>query len=496
MTTKIPSESGKWRTVSRLSGAAAITGIAALFFISSGALAAQTSGGVNWLEPLKYEKPQFVPITVPDEATVGNKYWVNMSGGSGSSCTQSSPCANIDNVVGKAGTAGGPAYVYVKGTGNLSLYNDTFYGSPGTEIVIKPWPAGAQGCSTECAATFTGNSNTNSTNVHDIIFDGGPNLAIKWQSDKCNNYNLHVMSNNTTVYRTQAYSTCSSGSMLFSVGDSPANSNVKFINNEGYGCNTAAGYQCSFIYAGPGPTGGYNGLLIQNNIVRDMGGEGIEINPRVTSSGLTIAGNAIHNIGFQTCYSNWQCRPGIVVGIQSGGGNNSTIIANNMIWNTGSGCYWDRGGGSPKAAFYNNTCYDYGKGSGGGGPNPQGISGYTNSGSATIRNNIVYAPNGTNPLDGSSFTASNNLCASGKSCGSSSRIWSATSVLSSSDGTSSFMQLGSASEAVDAGYAISSITGDYLGQSRPQGASYDISAFEYGTSAAGLAAPGNLRVVP
>ena len=57
----------------RLSEAVAVAGIAALFAVSSSAFAAQTTGGVNWIDPLSYQKPQFIPITVPDEASVTNK---------------------------------------------------------------------------------------------------------------------------------------------------------------------------------------------------------------------------------------------------------------------------------------------------------------------------------------------------------------------------------------------------------------------------------------
>ncbi|QQR77587.1 MAG: fibronectin type III domain-containing protein [Candidatus Moraniibacteriota bacterium] len=445
------------------------------FLLPAHVYAAQTTGGVNWLDPLGYQKPAFYPITVPDEATVTNKYYVDMSSGSGSACSSSSPCANIDNVIGKPGTTGGPAYVYVRGTGNLSLYNDSFYGSAGNEIVIKPWGT--------ATATFTSNSNTNSSNVHHLIFDGGSNLGIRFQSS-AGQYSLHVLSNDTTIYRTQ--SLCSgSGALLFSVGDSKVNSNVAFINNEGYGC-TSTNDQVSFVYAGPGGGGGYSNLKILNNIIRDMGGEGIEINPRVTSNNLEITGNAIHNIGKVTCSTAWNCRPGITMSVQSGGGNNGTVIKNNLIWDTGSGCVWDRGGGTPRPLIVNNTCYDYAKI--GSDPWPNGIAGYSGPGTATVSNNIIYAPNGTNPLDGT-YAGTNNLCGSGKSCGSSSQAWSASTFLSTNENTSNFLQIGINSTAKDTGITIASVTNDYADNTRPVGSGWDIGAYEYGTSTPDTTSP-------
>jgi hypothetical protein len=480
MMSKKYSKIGQKYVICRASGTAAIVGMAAFSAMNSNAIAAT----VNWLDPLGYKKPQAIDIVMPNEATVSNKYYVDMSSGSGSTCSQTSPCKNIDDVIGKPGTTGGPAYIYVRGTGVLSLYNNTFYGSPGKEIVIKPWPG--------YTATFTGNSNTNSTNVHDIIFDGGPDLGIAFASTIADNYSLHILSNNTTIYRTRNYSTQPSGTELLSVGDFRVVSGVRIINNEFYGCNTASGYQCSAVYVGPGDNGGYSNLLIKNNIMRDLGGEGIEVNPRVTSNNIEISGNAIHNVGKQTCSGKWLCRPGITVSIQSGGGNNGTVILNNLIWDTGSSCIWDRGGGNPKPVIYYNTCYDYGKGSGGGGPNPQGISGYINGGTAIVRNNIIYVPNGTDPFDGSVFTASNNLCGSGESCGSSKQTWSVNTVLSTNQNTSNFMQIGADSEVRNNGYTMSSIKSSYTADLRPP---YDIGAFVYGTTGVSLQAPTNLKVI-
>ncbi|MBS0394457.1 MAG: right-handed parallel beta-helix repeat-containing protein [Proteobacteria bacterium] len=459
---------------------------------------------IAWLDSLGYQKPQPVTLNEPSEATVTNKYWIDLSSGSGTTCSQSSPCGSFASVIGKAGTTGGPAVIYVKGTGGMSLFGKTLYGSGNADcrsapcsnwILIRTWPAGTPGCATECTAVINGDSNINSpSGVHHLMIDGGPNLRIQFNSNAgAGTYANHIIADYVIVYRTQTYCTGANKQLGWSVGDTSVSNHDYFINNEFWGC-AATGDQSSAIYAGPGSGGGYTDLLIQNNIIRDFFGEGVEINPRVTSSGLTIVGNAFHNTGKGTCSTSWQCRPGIVVSVQSGGGNNNTVIENNLIWDTGSGCYWDRGGGSPNPLFANNTCYDFGKGSGGGGPNPQGVSGYSNGGTATLLNNVIYAPNGTDALDGSSFAASNNLCASTTTCGSSNQIYSSATLVSTDPTSGSFLQIGTGSDAIDTGTTVSGETTSYAGGTRPQGKAFDIGAFEFGAGYVPPSSPTSIGV--
>ncbi len=451
---------------------------------------------VNWLDTLAYKKPVCIDLSKPTQETDLSHctseggttpcWWVDLSSGSGSTCTQASPCDSMDDVIGKAGTTGGPAIIYVKGTGGMSWFNDTVYGAGADDcrtgdctdyVLIRTWPAGTTGCTSECTATFTGNSNMNSpTNVHHVMFDGGEDLKIRFDSNSASNYAHNIMADNVIVYRTQMYCTADSNELGWQVGATNPSDNVWFINNEFYDCD-GTGNQASAVYVGPGAGGGYTDVWILNNIIRSWGGEGLEVNPRVTSSGLTIAGNAMRDNGYITCPLSWQCRPHIVVSVQSGGGNNGTEIYNNLMWDSASGCIWDRGGGTPVPLIYNNTCYDYGKGTGGGGPNPEGIAGFADGGTATVRNNIVYAPNGTDPFDGSSYTATNNLCGSGESCGTSSQTWSANTVESTNENTVTYMTIDSSSEAYQNGFdTTGTVTDDYQGNTRA--VPVDIGAFE------------------
>jgi len=463
----------------------------ALGFMAIGMLARPAAAqAVHWIDTKGYQKPAPVRVNLPNESTTTNKYWVDMSGGSGSSCTQSSPCRSLDDVVGKPGTTGGPAIIYLKGTGNMSWYQDRMYGSGDADcrtsscanwILIRTWPAGSPGCSSECTATITGNSNLNSSSAHHIAWDGGPDLKIRFESNGSGTYANNINSNYHLVYRTQTYCSGSNNKVMgWQVGSTTAASHVYFINNEFYGCANT-GDQSSAVYVGPGNGGGYNDFVLQNNIIRDFYGECVEINPRVTSSGLYIGGNVMYNCGRGTCSGAWLCRPGITVGTQSGGGNNGTVIENNLMWSFGSSCIWDRGGGTPAAQIRNNTCYNYGN-DGGDSPNPEGIAGYGGAGKAIVRNNIIFAGNGTKAFNGTYSGATNNACAAGDNCGSSSVVWSASSWLSTDPNSSNFLKIGTSSPAKDAGANITAVLLDFTGASRPADGQYDIGAFEANAS--------------
>ncbi len=323
----------------------------------------------------------------------------------------------------------------------------------------------------------------NSANVHHIIWDGGPNLNIRFQSNVSGTYAHNINSNFHVVYRTQLQCTGSGNRVMgWQVGSTTVATNVYFINNEFYGCANT-GDQASALYIGPGSGGGYSNLVIQNNIIRDFYGECIEVNPRVTSSGAHIAGNVLHGCGKGTCNGAWLCRPGITISVQSGGGNNGTIIENNLLWDFGSSCIWDRGGGSPAAEIRNNTCFDYGK-DGGTSPNPEGISGYGGPGRAIVRNNIIFAPNGTKAFNGNYAGASNNACAASDTCGSAKQGWSASEWVSTDPNSAAFLTLSAGSGARDAGALIAGLAEDYAGGLRPANGLFDIGAFEAGATAA------------
>ncbi len=454
---------------------------------------AQTTGGVNWLDPLQYTKPQFIPLTVPDEATCPNKYYVDHVNGSGSTCSQASPCKTVQTVCGKTGTTGGPAYIYVKGNTNNFTINGTCYGSAGNEIVIKPWPT-----DTTSVYTFTGTASSTwniigvwdggTTTVHHIIIDGGPNLQFEWinlGSDYNNSTALVIGASNITIARTRIRFPSAPGA-----GISPCTTyskdwvcdSVKIINNEFYdGMHQAQGSvneQNYGIYAGNlGPCGANIGqitnLYIQNNIFHNLGSLGIQVEPRKSTNGAYISGNAFHDLGMLSCGSQWNCRPAISIADSCGANNTNINIYNNLMWNIADACIWAFG---TTGYVYNNTCYNYAQGTSGG----NGIqfndfvAGYGGSlGGVTVENNIAYKSGG-GWLNGTPKAQSNNICASGCPI-----TWNSNTVLSTDQTSSNFLKIGPNSNAVNQGVNVGILTA-YNGASRLNlNGAYDIGAFAY-----------------
>lgn len=138
---------------------------------------------VNWLEPLSYTEPVCIPVTVP--SSVSNTYWVDLSGGTGSTCSQASPCDSFADLSGK--TTSGGARVHVKGNGRLDITTGTFAGTAGSPIHIQPWPSdptptvltAAAGCGTNNANRLTADG------WQHIVFDGGSDMLIRFVGSGC-----------------------------------------------------------------------------------------------------------------------------------------------------------------------------------------------------------------------------------------------------------------------------------------------------------------------
>ena len=480
----------------------AVAVLAAVLMGAGQAYAEKTTGGINWLDPLAYQKPAFVSIDVPDEASAP-KYYVDLASGSGTSCTQSAPCA-LASVAGKSGTNGGGAYVYMRGTGRFYLFQpqSSFYGAPGKEIVIKPWPAGTTGCPSGCSATIKSSSvNTvEGSNLHHWIFDGGPSMGIIIETGSAGDNNaMRVNSSNITLYRIQGRCDAASqnGNRVLAVSSGKA-TGFKVINSEFYGCEGGdKNSQQSALYLGSSScfdgNAGYDNFLWQNNLMRGMGGEGIEINPRSASSNAVITGSVFRDVGKQVCGGNWGCGPAITID-DCGGSASNIKVTNNLMWDLGASCMWSKGAGSNRE-FYNNTCYDYGKGAGSS-TCQEGVCGDT---VAVVRNNIFYSPSGRDPLGDAAHNATNNICASSEACGTAKQTWSAATFQSMTESDSKFLKLGTSSEAIGTGVNLFSIgvSTDYSGVSRSVSGVFDIGAFSTGggTMTSPPSAPSNVRIV-
>jgi hypothetical protein len=456
-----------------------------------GALAQSlTDGGVNFADSLGYTKPRFLPISVPDEASATNKYYVNLSSGSGSTCSQSAPCGSLNSVSGKAGTSGGTAYIYVKGNGYLNLTSGTLAGATGKEVVIKPWPGDSTptvwtaqgGCSRPAANTIS------ASGVHNVIIDGGPDMLIRFKGSGCTNdqngYTLVVASDDITLYRVRIDAAGSAGPALGpAVGSGTHQVNFKFINSEIYGASRYYG-----VYAGGG-TGcaagdtSFQNMEFRNNVFRDIDGRGIQLEPRANSDGAIIDGNAFHNIGYNRSGSQ-NISSAVQPASSCGGMTDHVTISNNIGFDLGGGFARVDYGLSAAANFkiIDNTVYDYANAS----PVELGSHAITASSDgykAEVRNNILLAPanGGVFAINrGSGFVTSDNLCESGMSCGASAVTSTASNALMSVDANStSFLfpkgaALGAA--VVQSGFEI-----EYLGKARTAaGTATDVGAVSSG----------------
>lgn len=493
--TALPKGRAKKYNNYRLSEVATMAGIAIFYAVSSGsAFAAQTTGGVNWMDLLKYKKPAFYSITIPDEASVSNKYWVDLSSGSGTACTSSSPCS-WSTVQTKPGVTGGPAYIYIKGTGSVG--SPTMYGTAGNEVVIKPWDNAT-------LATITGRNNWTTQQQH-VIWDGGPNLNIHFSNTTGGQFDPSVYFNaksglhsDITIYRTQ-WNVTGSGEWVAQWG---MFSNLRFINNEFYSTSSDQS-QHHLYFSGASNYGQSSGLEIKNNVFRDTPGEAIEFRMYQNLTDVTIDGNAFHDIGKGTCSTSWKCRSPITLA-DSGGTASNVTISNNLIWDTGEGIVrcWNSGG----SKIYNNTIYNWGMGSpANGGYGQWAFFGYSKDGTCFVKNNIIYATGNTAngykkiPIDASPIitgNASNNICLDGQNCGASSQVYSAT-LLSTDPTNTGFLQpnLSDSNLIKGANLSFSGVRVDYRLISRPSSASFTIGAIEATQeNSVSLSTPQNLHI--
>ncbi len=457
----------------------------------------QTSGGVTFADTLGYTKPQFYPITVPTEADVTNKYYVDLTSGSGTLYTQANPGLTLEGLEGKTGMNGGPAYVYVKGSAKFDISGVTINGSSGNEIVIKPWPGET------AAVTFPSDGGASASiaqanlisgaNVHHLIVDGGPLMLFRFtgtSSTGQNAYTFVIQSNNITIARCRVSQNAGTGPAIGpGVGDLIDIVNFKLINSEIFDVQNDAGAAYG-MYEGGGSncsTGRstYNDLRILNCIFRDILDNGIQIEPRNdTSIGLYIDGCAIHSLG-----QSGGDRPGIGIASACGASFTDTFIRNNILFNLSYGGIVTDGGTNMQVV--SNTIYDYAQ-------NQtetlqsHGITSTTDGQAMIVRNNAVANSNSNTGVNAynrtSGWTASNNYSSNVQTdTGTSPQTGAAADTFQSLDSNvSTFLWPKNTGNLYANGWS-GAPTPDYLGQSRPLDGAMDIGAIEYGPGPGGSA---------
>ena len=255
----------------------------------------------------------------------------------------------------------------------------------------------------------------------------------------------------------------------------------------------------------------HSDILIENNTIRDPGangGEGDGIDLKMGLINVTVRNNVIqnpHNAGeggginspgvFPPARTNYLFEGNRIFdgtadsthysGGITLGGQNGTVIRNNLIYNTPGGAGINIAGDPtfPNSAveIYNNTIYG----------NAGGV-GFGDTHGAILRNNLVFA-NGTGlQIDGynsDGIDSDYNLLAptgSGFTEGSHSLVQSMTTRIVVNSGGADF-QLASGSAAIDRGVSLAAtgFANDIVGVTRPQGPAWDIGAYEYSPGGAG-----------
>jgi hypothetical protein len=241
-------------------------------------------------------------------------------------------------------------------------------------------------------------------------------------------------------------------------GQHPNNISVAFLDGSN---NTIRSNRFHGSPTGYGIYAGSHDNILEFNQFYDNGGYGIHIYNTNQSSvnNYVVRGNTLWNNGFSR--SDWGA---LIVG--SGSGH---LVYNNILYNNQSGIQVGIAGSNIKV--YNNTIYH----------NVGGAAGiFVNSGmqNVEVRNNIVYQ-NGAGVMCQDScpgLVTSNNLTAN-------------PNVV---DAGKANFHLQGGSPAIDQGVTISTVSTDCDGTPRPQGADYDIGAYEY---LKGITQPTNLRII-
>lgn len=452
---------------------------------------------VNWLDSANYQKP--APLVVTEPTGVTNNWYVDLASGSGTACTQGSPCA-WSQVTSMAGVnTGGPANIYIKGSGGLS--DIAIVGGSGTEVVVRAWDDNT-------TATITGRNNW-SANKKWLIFDGGPNMQIRFVNSGANQFDPSIYFNGTstththvTFYRTR-WQVTNSGDWVSSFGGWDT---LNFINSEFYATGATDTSNQHHMYLS-GCTGSQTltGLNVQNSIFYNTPGEAIELRIVNGSSfnNAVFSGNVFHDLGSGTCGASWNCRSTITFSLDSSGctssgsfGNNISVV-NNLMWNIGENCVraWDN---PTTTKFYNNTCYQWGVGTGGSGIYGSAAFADFSFDSAVpgdFQNNLLYATGtygGTSKsaFPGGASMGNNNACMSGTSCGTSSQVSSSGTFQSLSTSSRGFLKPMGGSSPIGHGATLSGVSPDYMGRART--APYDIGAIQAASGSA-PSVPGNPR---
>lgn len=282
------------------------------------------------------------------------------------------------------------------------------------------------------------------------------------------------------------------------LGDQVQVSNIYIVNNEIHQSGGSTPYG---VYVGGGSVcasakSSYDHLYFYHNIIRDICGRPIQLEPRNSSTNdfSVIEGNVIHDSGQNFCGSGWGVSAAVGLAGACGASFTNHWVRNNLFFNV-AGAFGD--GSGTNHYFTNNTVYNYGLGTAT--SNSHAVNCYDYSCTGVIENNILLKPNnGVFPINRGNFTTNKNLCESSGSCGQSPIVASPSAVFSSLVDSLSFLKLKAASPALAVGLITTNrgVLLDYMRKSRVASTAYDLGAFASNVSSSPkLLAPVGLRVV-
>jgi hypothetical protein len=320
---------------------------------------------------------------------------------------------------------------------NSDIEHGSLGGSP-LVLIVPTADAAHEGSSSYCPASsaITIQNNTIHNSVGELIYVGGAGCAI-------NDANLSDTNCN----------------------GKPSHSGITISGNTMYGCGSWAS-QGDCIDMKGGLT---NVTISRNNISNTLAdndnraivGQGIQTDG--TNQNILIERNYIHDLG--------GVDDAAIAVVNSWGTPNGYTIRNNIIDTvTGRTAVHIYGTQSAGVELYNNTIYNAG-----------GFCLSSVSGTITVKNNVCFSNNagGAQVSLSGTITSTHNAYGGTWSAACTSCVSGVTSAAFTNAAGGDF-SIPTTSALKDVGTTIATFANDYAGTSRPQGAAWDIGAYEYG----------------
>jgi hypothetical protein len=404
-------------------------------------------------------------VTIILPQGTGNTYYLSPTGNNTNSCSQTLPCRELS----KALTMAQAGDTILLADGTYTGTDVTKVGTAQSPITIK-----AQGSNVVISARSNVRGNLYLNNCSYVVVDGiktsggtgtlAAGIAVRFSD--------HVTIKNSTSYNNNMWGIFASNSpnLIIEnnetygqitqhgiyVADATASHDQPIIRNNRSHDNALQGLQ---LNADNGGTGYFTGALIENNIVYNNGSNGLNMDGVQDSvirnnlfynnhgSGITMfqfdavtgpKGNQVYNNTIDMASdSKWAIRHTSSVGV--------SIIRNNILYNRNNA----HGGISTNSQTdVNNTDSDY--------------------------NIFIGSTRAVTPDDDTTFYTLTQWQSSGKDVHS----FTATATPLFTNLTGANYSLAAGSLAIDKGQTLASVTTDISSNPRPQGAGYDIGAYE------------------